>query len=405
MKQNALTVIVPVKPEEVEALREILTEIGEDIKGNQYVRFHNTPSTHFARWVILENRGLETDPEFPRLLFTSNYDGTFENYMQELVEKVGSGMEQVWNKCQGYSPGISLQDPTRFAEFIQHHSLKSNAFYVGFRGATVKDILNSIEIREIVDQILDRIDHEVEPWLKQLSKLLPRTPQIPAHQSVPDTKLPLDGNISRQPKLSLFERLIEWLAGVRPGEKNRNKVKLNPELIKQLAKIEDKPGVVQNQMTIISPIKPHWLPQLVVRVVLWAAEHQPRSSPGSLLGISTIHFARWVIIDNGKNLLFESNYDGSWESYIDDFVDFASVGMNGIWGSAINFPTGGCRDIEGFKQIIRYYQVPTQVFYSAYPDTTVKNTLNDLELSKAVEAFLGNKKAERFFSGAYGSPA
>lgn len=401
MEQNALTVIVPVKPEEVEALRQILTEIGGDIEDNRYVRFHETPSTHFARWVILENRGLETDPELPRLLFTSNYDGSFESYMQELVEKVGSGMEQVWHKCQGYSPGTS-QNVTRFTEFIKNHLLKSNAFYVSFRGATVGDILNSIEIRKTVDQTLDCLDHkEVKPWLQRLSKLLPHTPQTASSSS--GVKLPLNGN-SRQPNLSLFERLIEWLAGVQPGERNRNKVELNPKLTKQLAEIEDKPKVVQNQMTIVSPIKPQWLPQLVVRVVLWAAEHQPRSSSGSLMGISTIHFARWVIIDNGKNLLFESNYDGSWESYIDDFIDFASVGMNGIWGSAINFPTGGCRDVEGFKQIIRYYQVPTQVFYSAYPDTTVKNTLNDLELSQAVEQFFRNKRAKQFLAGAYGSP-
>lgn len=122
MEQNALTVIVPIKTEEVEALRKILTEIGEDIKGNQYVRFRETPSTHFARWVILENRDFDTDPRFPRLLFTSNYDGSFESYMKELVEKVGPGMEQVWNKCKGYSPHTS-KNPTRFAEFIQRHSL------------------------------------------------------------------------------------------------------------------------------------------------------------------------------------------------------------------------------------------------------------------------------------------
>jgi hypothetical protein len=403
MEQNALTAIVPIKPEELEALRKILTEIGNDIKNNQLVRFSETPSTHFARWVILEDRGLDTDPKFPRLLFTSNYDGTFENYMQELVEKVGSGMEQVWNKCQGYSPGTS-QDSIRFAEFIKNHSFKSNAFYVGFRGATVKDILNSMEIRKIIDQILDQVDHKEIKGLKELAKLLPRPPQTLAQPSASSTKLLPGENVARQPKLSLFERLLEWLVGVRPGEKNRNKVELNPDLIKQLTKIEDKAVVVQNQMTIVSPIKPQWLQRLLLRLVLWAAEHQPKSSAGSLLGISTIHFARWAIIDDGNNLLFESNYDGSWESYIDDFVDYASVGMNGIWGSAINFPTGGCRDIEGFKQIIRYYQLPTQVFYSAYPDATVKNILNDLELSKAIAELLQNKKVERFLTGAYGSP-
>ncbi|MBW4619645.1 MAG: hypothetical protein KME17_09850 [Cyanosarcina radialis HA8281-LM2] len=385
MEQNALTVIVPIKDTEVEveALTAILTEIGNNIEENQYVRFRDTPSTHFARWVILKDRGLGTDPKQPRLLFTSNYDGTFENYMKELVEKIGSGMESIWSKCVDYDPSTA-KDPTLFGEFIQQHSVKANTFYVGIPGATVENILNGMETRTTIDRILDGLDRqEAKTWLDQLSKLLPRTTPTSS-----GTKWSPGEKIDRQPQLSLRARAIEWLVGVRPGKKNRHPVALKPDLIKQLAQIEDKSVLVQNQMTIVSPIRPQWFQRALLKWVLGEAQKRPQTKPGTLNGIATIHFARWVIIDNGENLLFESNYDGSWENYIDDFVDLASTGMNSIWGSAINFPTGGCRDIEGFKQIIRYYQVPTQVFYSAYPDLTVKNILNDLELSRAVTRFL-----------------
>jgi hypothetical protein len=397
MEQNALTVIVPIEPTEVEALTTILTEIGNDIEENQYVRFRDTPSTHFARWVILKDRGLDTDPKFPRLLFTSNYDGTWENYMKELVEKVGAGMEAIWNNCANYVPGTA-KDPTRFGEFIQRHSIDSNTFYVGIPGATVDDILKGMETRETIDRLLDRLDRrEVEALFDRLAKLLPPKPPTTS-----GPKWSPGDNIDRQPQLSPIARLLEWLVGVRPGEKNRHPIALSPDLIKQLAQIEDKSVVVQNQMTIVSPIKPQWFQRVLLKLVLQAAQRRPQTKPGTLNGISTIHFARWVIIDNGQNLLFESNYDGSWENYIDDFVDLASAGMNSIWGSAIDFPTGGCRDIEGFKQIIRYYQLPTQVFYSAYPNLTVKNILNDLELRQALKEFLRNEKVDRFFTGAYG---
>ena len=103
--------------------------------------------------------------------------------------------------------------------------------------------------------------------------------------------------------------------------------------------------------------------------MLWVGSGAGKKSNGALSGISTIHFARWVIIDNGTKLLFESNYDGSWERYIDDFIDKASVGLNAIWGNCPEYPRGCC-DIEAFKKSIRDNQVPSQFFYSAYPETT-----------------------------------
>src|SRR3712207_8144952 len=58
-----------------------------------------------------------------------------------------------------------------------------------------------------------------------------------------------------------------------------------------------------------------------------------RRPPRSTLFPYTTLF-RSAIVDRGKYLLFESNYDGTWENYIDDFVDYASAGMNAIWGNS-----------------------------------------------------------------------
>ena len=390
VEQNALTVIVPIAPEGVTALKKILDKIGEDTENNP---FRKTPSTHFARWVVLD---LDYEPELPpRLLFSSNYDGNFQSYVQELVEQIGPEMEQIWNKCEGYAAGTS-KDLTRFTEFIKQHALKPQVFYIAFRGATVETILNSGKIREQLDRILDFFT--AQPLLSQLLiQLYHLVPSITA--PVPtgsDAKQASDN--SSQPKLSLIDRLSEWVVGIRPGVKNPNRSK---QAKRELIEIEDKVGLVQNQMTIVSPLKPQFLPQVLVRLFLFVTNLQARASYGSLHGISTIHFARWVIIDNGKNLLFESNYDGSWENYIDDFIDYASAGMNSIWGNAVGFPIGGARDVEGFKEIIRKYQLPSQVFYSAYPQATVKNILNDLQISKAVTQFLQQKGLAKFLTGSY----
>src|SRR5215217_4023776 len=98
MEQNALTVLVEIKPGEVEPLRRFLTEIGDDIEDNAHLRFRESRLTHFARLVILD-----PVPGFPpRLLFTSNHDGSLGEYAHELVDTFGARMEPILSRCAGY---------------------------------------------------------------------------------------------------------------------------------------------------------------------------------------------------------------------------------------------------------------------------------------------------------------
>ena len=57
--------------------------------------------------------------------------------------------------------------------------------------------------------------------------------------------------------------------------------------------------------------------------------------PGSLIGISTIHFVRWLVIDDGRRLMMVSDYDGSWENYIDEFAEMILSGLDAIWETAL----------------------------------------------------------------------
>ncbi len=104
---------------------------------------------------------------------------------------------------------------------------------------------------------------------------------------------------------------------------------------------------------------------------------------GKLGKIPSIHFAKWLLLDEGRRLLFFSNYDKSWESYLGDFVDKAPEGLNLAWSSTQDYPrtvafaSEGAKDEETFKAWTRAYQVPTQVFYAAYPDLTIETINNN----------------------------
>jgi hypothetical protein len=118
---------------------------------------------------------------------------------------------------------------------------------------------------------------------------------------------------------------------------------------------------------------------VLLRVVLWGANLLARTSTnGSLSNIPSIHYAHWALLDGGRRLLFLSNFDGSWESYLDDFIDKASKGLTGIWTNTVGFPRTrlliyrGATDGVAFKAFARSQQTPTAVWYSAYPDLTVQ---------------------------------
>ncbi|CAM5662633.1 hypothetical protein SCANM63S_04368 [Streptomyces canarius] len=111
---------------------------------------------------------------------------------------------------------------------------------------------------------------------------------------------------------------------------------------------------------------------------------------GNLAGVKTIHFARWLFVDGKRRVIFASNYDGSLESYMDDFIDKVAWGLNAVFSNGRGYPRvrwlvlDGAGDEQAFKNYLRCHQVPTQVWYSAY-DTS---TAHDLDTNARIRAGL-----------------
>ncbi len=131
-----------------------------------------------------------------------------------------------------------------------------------------------------------------------------------------------------------------------------------------------------NHMTTVSVMKPGLLRNFTLRFMYFYVTRRLGLffRPGYLNEIGTIHFARWVLLPKTRKLVFFSNYAGSWESYMEDFVTKASYGLTGVWSNTIGFPAthhllfGGSEDGDRFKRWARRQQIPTLFWYAAYPD-------------------------------------
>ncbi len=354
MKQNALSVIIPIIPNKLDELRPLLEGYGQDVVGNQELQFGRSPSTHFARFVILDKpKGV-----IARLYFSTCFDGELGNYLTEICGNLGNGMEKIWSCCEGYPANSEKQAPL-FEEFINPFSHDSDVFVVAFPGQSAENIRSNIALRRKFEDELDS------------------RPTDASSTSVPDESAVAKIPSSNSKFIEFLVNIVEYIVGIRNGAKPENTI-----LSTDSALLDMEDRVVQNQMTIVSEVKKGFFPRWIMRIVLGVIRKSRSGNSRSLSGLTTIHFARWIVIDGGDNLLFESNFDGSWERYIDDFRDNAVHGLNTIWGGCVGFPKGGCRDIEAFKQIIRTQQVHAQYFYSAYPDATTDNIRANMALEQ-----------------------
>ena len=148
-----------------------------------------------------------------------------------------------------------------------------------------------------------------------------------------------------------------------------------------MAQRENAPGHVQNHMLSHTVMKPGLLRRLTIRLAFLVIAKLTQLNPraGHLGDIGTIHFARWVTLPGTRDLLFFSNYGGSWESYLEDFINKAHEGLTAVWSNTVGFPRsqnlflGGATDGENFKRFARASMIRTPFWYSAYPDLTTAN--------------------------------
>jgi hypothetical protein len=143
-----------------------------------------------------------------------------------------------------------------------------------------------------------------------------------------------------------------------------------------------------------------WWKTWILRGLFLLLRHIPALTR-DLVGLSFIHFARWVIVPRHAfprlterqpkdhlrydYLLFFSNFNGTWNQYIDAFSAVLSRGLNGIWRWSEKFP--GSVPVTPFKSYITRGQFDTDYYYTAYPNATTNDVKAAHRVTAALEEF------------------
>lgn len=168
----------------------------------------------------------------------------------------------------------------------------------------------------------------------------------------------------------------------------------------------------QNHLAGLSIMKTGRLRRFTLTLAFWSiAQLAARFYRAGFLGsLGSIHFARWVVVPGTRDLLFLSNYGGSWESYLEDFITKAHTGLTGVWSNTVDFPKAsnlffeGATDGERFKRWARRQQMPTAFWYSAYPDLTTTNIRTNAVIRQGLGAVMMETEARQWLS-LFGSAA
>jgi hypothetical protein len=168
-----------------------------------------------------------------------------------------------------------------------------------------------------------------------------------------------------------------WLRWLERRDSHHDAPAIDQTELRKMERRED--WVPQNHMGSIVLVKPG-----VLRTALFRAGHlglglvlRVVATDGYLGSMRTVHFAHWAFINNGSRLMFFSNFDQSWDSYLDDFIEKAHGGLTLAWGSCTGFPATRFLVMDGashgrqFKAWARHSMAVSRVWYSAYPNYTV----------------------------------
>jgi hypothetical protein len=402
--QVPVTVRATVLDGQVPAVRKLLSELRRHGPTDDRMPFAALKDVHFARLFLLEETTDLAGEVIPAsLVYMADVDGSVHSHLRGLVSRAGAGLDDLFGLCTGYPPDATDRD--RLGWLKEHCLRRPAAYYVHNVGRTVRRVQDEARLHAEVEDLLDRpeVAGEASPAAvrSRVRQAVLARPDLAwatrpaagpglvhrAREAVHLVAVPAAVLLTLPVLLPVA---VAGLVAIRLRER-RDRPETGPpdaEHVHEVERYED--FAAQNPFTAVGFLKPGLLRQVTMRVALggldWTCRHL--FTRDNLAGVRTIHFARWLPLDDGRRVVFASSYDGSQESYMDDFIDRLHWGINLVFSNGLGFPrtrwlvNGGARDETSYKRYLRRHQVPTVVFYSAYDRLSARN-VDDNSLIRA----------------------
>jgi hypothetical protein len=413
--QSQFTVVAPIEKSREPALRQLLATMnsvpGVADPNNTLVPFGEFSNLHFARFALLDdpNQGdIEVygvpQPNLPSYLaFIGDCDGPAQECLAQIVQRAAAGLREIFRHCTDFTADGDL------LSWMVAHDVPIAASYVNWVGRTVLQIREESALQRTLAAKVDRSPVTSGAAARQRrSDLVAFVREEIAAQRLaltPPAPTPLLWRLAKLANLAagVLVALLAlpvvlltspfWLVALRRHETQDPEICPRPAaaLLHEMQSLED--FDVSNQYTALGWAKPGLLRSTLMTSVLAAVQFICRhvSTRGYLGRVQSIHFARWVLIDDRRRLCFTSNYDGGHQAYMDDFINKVAFGLNVTFSNGVGWPhtewllAKGARREHLFKYFQRRHQLPTQVWYKAYPGLTLIDMERNARIRQGLE--------------------
>ena len=419
--QSHFMVVAPLANNREGDLRNLLSSMnsrpGVVKPDNAIIPFKQFSRLHFARFLILADQTLDDIREYQvpaphastSLAFLGDCDGDGDEFLTDLVDRAGNGLRQIFSHCEGFSADTDL------LQWMKDHEQAPAAMYVNWIGRTVQQIHEENALRHALADYVDKhraelADRNPRQIWERLASFVRREVEAKRLSMTPAKPTPLGWRVRNAMHLvgvplvllllapALLLYLPVFFFQLRRREKDDPEITPRPESahVKRLANLEDHD--VTNQFSAIGSVKPGRFRRWTVTFLVWILNYGARHifNRGFLTRVNTIHFARWVFLDDKQRLFFASNYDGSLESYMDDFINKVAWGLNLVFSNGVGYPRtnwlilDGAKDEQKFKYFIRRHELPTEVWYNAHPGITAFDMARNTRIRQGIEKNLMN---------------
>ena len=372
-----------------------------------------------------------------RVLVNVVYDGSYTDVLNDM-EAV---LAPVWSDVL---PAKSAPQPHRHINILQRHRVPDSAFFVASCGISVGEIRQEAHLRAVLRewvvnmgpdklgrldprqaryiarehvQSLEGVVHQSAPgedWLRKLARhtnllfallcfptfgvlFRDMTEAVERARPVGTRWLVRAGYAlwwlyAAIPVAVAFVwvRIVEWM------EEHPPPPTPDSEQVRRIEVVED--SRPKNELTVWFPVRPTRMGRLLMRVVLYGSELGTRHlwTNGRLAGAENIHFARLVLVDQAQTMVFMSDYQGSFDGYIEHFI---GVGGRTRAVVPISSRLEGCPETrwlynkvdppafrQGWRQLIRAHQRQAAIRYVAYEGLSANDIIQNRRIRQGLFA-------------------
>jgi hypothetical protein len=145
----AFMAMTPVKPGEQAALTAYL----RGLRDGGASPLSKLARTHLARFVVVEDfhndrswkQRSEEHLDLPYLIFTSNFDGDLDSYLDELCATLAPEAREIWGRCIGCPESAS---GAALKRYLKHNQIHTGIFFAAYGAAPIGKVKQSLAHRD-----------------------------------------------------------------------------------------------------------------------------------------------------------------------------------------------------------------------------------------------------------------